>query len=216
MTIAWAMEQCGIHKLVNSNRQVALAQAHIEALGLLAAAGRALPFVGWATGRASAAPGVNIPGMRHRNPLIFDTAGGHRGGDAEWLLERVVRRIEGSVDSHRTCEGPGGDRDDRGREVVNMTSEGSAAHGGRGDCDGHPEAAGDGASRAHVERPGAEREDECADCTEQGDTHGYAGDAGNPAPCGPPYSGTRHAYGRRSERRAESGPAAGGEAPDGT
>ena len=67
MTIAWAMEQCGIHMLVDSNRQV-VALAHIEALGFFAAAGRALPFVGWATGRAFAAPGVNIPGMRHRNP----------------------------------------------------------------------------------------------------------------------------------------------------
>ena len=136
MAIAWAMEQCGIHTLVNSNRQVAL--AHIEALGFLAAAGRALPFVGWATRRASAAPGVNIPGMRHRNPLIFDTAGGHRGGDAERLLEPVVRRIESSGDSHRACEGPGGDRDDRGREDVNMTSEGAAAREGRGGCDGYP------------------------------------------------------------------------------
>ena len=77
MTIAWMMEQCGIGTLVETNRQVAL--AHIEALGLLAAASRALPFVGWATGRASATPGVSILGMRHRNPLIFDTAGGHRG-----------------------------------------------------------------------------------------------------------------------------------------
>ena len=116
MTIAWMVEQCGIHTLVGSNRQLAL--AHIEALGFPAAAGRSLPIVGWATGRASAAPGVNIPGMRHRNPLIIDTAGGHRGGDAERLLERVVRRIEGCCDDHRADEGPGGDRGDRGHEDV--------------------------------------------------------------------------------------------------
>ena len=64
MTIAWIMEQCGIHTLIGDNRQDAL--AHIETLGFLAAA--SIPFIGWATGRATAVPGVNISGMRHRNP----------------------------------------------------------------------------------------------------------------------------------------------------
>ena len=64
--------------------------------------------------------------------MIFDAAGGHRGGDAERLLERVVRRIEGSSDSHRVCGGPGGDWDDRGREDVNVTNESTAAREGKG------------------------------------------------------------------------------------
>ena len=36
VTVAWVMEQCGIHMLVGTNRQAAL--AHIEAQGLLATA----------------------------------------------------------------------------------------------------------------------------------------------------------------------------------
>ena len=155
MTIAWVMEQCGIHTLVGSNRQVAL--AHIEALGFFAAAGRSLPFVGWATGRASVAPGVNIPGMTHRNPLIVDMAGGHRGGDAERLLERVVRRIDGCCEGHWADEGPEGNRGDWGREDVNATSESTAAREGRGGDSSHATAAGGGMDRARVELHGRTR-----------------------------------------------------------
>ena len=140
--IAWVMEQCGIHVLVGTNRQAAL--AHIEALGLLAAAGRALPFVGWAAGRATAAPGVNIPGMRHRNPLIFDTAWGHRGGDAERLLERVVKRIGDQLCEHRADGGATGDQGGLGPDDVDMQCEDTAANRGGGGDVGHAAAAGGG------------------------------------------------------------------------
>ena len=177
MTIAWMMEQCGIHTLVGTNRQAAL--AHIEALGLLAAAGKSLPFVGWATGRASATPGVNIPGVRHRNPLIFDTAGGHRGGDAERLLERVVKRIEGRSDGHRADGESGGDRGDLGRDDVNMSCGDTAADDGRGGDGSRAATASGGAGGAHAEPPGAERGDARTGRADPGDDRGYAADAEN-------------------------------------
>ena len=214
MTIAWMMGQCGIHTLVGTNRQAAL--AHIEALGLLAAAGRSLPFVGWANGRASATPGVNIPGMRHRNPLIFDTAGGHRGGDAERLLERVVGRIEGRSDGHRADGGSGGDRGDRGHGDVNMTGGSTTACEGRGGDGSHAAADSGGAGGAHVEPPGAERRGERTGRADPGDARGYAADAGNPVPCGPPYSGTPTGDARSGELRADLQLAAGVRVPTGT
>ena len=201
MTIAWMMEQCGIHALVGTNRQAAL--AHIEALGLLAAASRSLPFVGWATGRASATPGVNIPGMRHRNPLIFDTAGGHRGGDAERLLERVVKRIEGRSVGRRADGGSESDRGDPGRDDVNMSCGDTTADDGRGGDGSHAATASGGEGGVHDELPGAERGDERNGRADPDDAREYAADEGNPVPCGPPYSGTPTGDARSGELRAD-------------
>ena len=128
------------HTHISSNRQEAL--AHIEGLGLLAAANKALPFVGWATGWATTTPGtpgVNIPGMRHRNPLIFDTAVAHRGGAAERLLERVVRRIEDSSGGSRAHGEPDGGQEGREPSNIDMSEnttacEGSGGHGSRGEA----------------------------------------------------------------------------------
>ena len=187
MTVAWVMEQCGIHTLVGNNRQEAL--AHIEALGLLAAASRALPFVGWATGRATTTPGVNLPGMRHRNPLIFDTACAHRGGAAERLLDRDVQRIEIRNGGSRVHEEPDGDREGGEPGDVDMSEsttvrEDSGEHGNCGEVLIGAEI------RKHSGHPDEDQKDDHAGHPDGVDGPGYASGTRGPAPCEPPYSGT--------------------------
>ena len=198
-TIAWVMERCGIHELAGSSRQTAL--AHIEALGLLAAASRSLPFVGWITGRASLTPGANIPGMRHRNPLIFDSAGGHRGGDAERQLERVVRRIEGrerETEEERAAAGDGGERG-TGDVTMGATPAGDERDhvanspdvdrgGGEEYPPGGPTAT--ETEGGHQDGPGPE------------DAHGYTGGAGPSGLHDQPYGGTPTGDTRSGELRA--------------
>ena len=203
MTVAWVMEQCGIHTLVSSSRQEAL--AHIEALGSLPAASRALPFVGWTAGRATTVPGVNIPGMRHRNPLIFDTAGGHRGGAAERLLERVARRIEDSSGGSRACretEVTEGGQGDGGHGDVDVDGS-TCAREGSGGCGSRNEAVVGAGGRMRADRDGVEQEGERTRCPDGDDAPEYAVGAGNPAPCEPPYSGTPTGAARSGELRGE-------------
>ena len=73
----------------------------------------------------------------------------------------------------------------------------------RGGSGSRAEAAGDGAGRACVERPGAEQGSERTGCPDRGDTQGHAGDTENPAPCEPPYSGTPTGDARSGELRAD-------------
>ena len=188
MTVAWVMEQCGIHTLVGNNRQEAL--AHIEALGLLAAANRALPFVGWATGRATTTPGVNIPGMRHRNPLIFDTAVAHRGGAAERLLERVLRRIEDRNSGSQAHGEPDGGQEGKEPGDVDMSENTAVREGNNGGHGNRGEAIIGAEVREHPGRPDEDQKDDHAGHPDGGDGPGYTSGTGGPAPCEPPYSGT--------------------------
>ena len=164
-------------------------RAHIETLGFLAAASRAFPFIGWSTGWATAVPGVNIPGVRHRNILLFDTACSHRGGAAECLLSGIVQKIEARNGGSRMQEEPGGNRDGRELGDVDMGDD-TAVHedgGVHSDCDG-----------GHL---GAEAGSRCGDPGENkgegrtghpngANNPGYAGGTGSPCPCEPPYSRT--------------------------
>ena len=176
--------------------------AHIEALGLLAAAGRALPFVGWASGRATATPGVNIPGMRHRNPLIFDTARGHRGGDAERLLESVVKRIGDQLDEQRADGGAFGGRGGPGPDDVDMHCEGTAANRDGGGDAGRRAAPGGVDDGSRCQSDGAGHEGLPNGCAGADASHGYAADDGASGPQGPPYSGTPTGDARSAELRA--------------
>ena len=197
MTVAWVMLQCGIHTLISSNRQEAL--AHIEALGFFAAASRALPFVGWATGRATTVPGVKIPGMRHRNPLIFDTAIAHRGGAAERLLERVVRNIEDSNGGSRARREPDGGQDDGEPGDVDMGGSTAAREGS-----GVTATAGRRRSvRGLSGRTGEDQKDDRAGRPNGDDDPGYAGGAGGSAPCEPPYSGMPTGAAQSGELRGD-------------
>ena len=67
----------------------------------------------------------------------------------------------------------------------------------------HAADAGGGTNGAHAEPPGAEPRDDGAGRADQDATCGYAADAGDPAPCGPPYSGTPTGDARSGELRAD-------------
>ena len=141
--------------------------------------------------------------MRHRNPLIFDTAWGHRGGDAERLLERVVKRIGDQLGGRRADGGATGDQGDPGRDDVNMSGEDTAADRGRGADVGHAATTGggdDGArDKAGEAGPGSvphERADADAGL-------GYAAGGGDSGPREPPYSGTPTGDARSGELRAD-------------
>ena len=143
--------------------------------------------------------------MRHRNPLIFDTAGGHRGGAAERLLERVVRRIEDSSGGSRSCREPEGGQGDGGPGDVDMDGNTAAREGSGGprSCGSRDEAAVGAGSRMRADRAGVEQEGERTRRPDGDDAPGYAGGAGNPAPCEPPYSGTPTGTARSGELRGD-------------
>ena len=185
---------------VGTNRQAAL--AHIDALGLLAAAGRALPFVGWASGRATATPGVNIPGMRHRNPLIFDTAQRHRGGDAERLPEGVVKRISDRLDGQRADGGAFGARDAPGPDDADMHCDGAATNRDEGDGTGRKAAPGGVGDGSACQSGGAGHGGPANGCANASASHGYAADGGTSGLRGPPYSGTPTGGARSAEMGA--------------
>ena len=194
----YVMGQCGIH--TSSNRQEAL--AHIEALGLFAAASRTLPFVGWTIGRATTVPGVNIPGMRHRNPLIFDTAVAHRGGAAERLLERVVRRIGDSSGGSPARKEPEGGQGDGEPGDVDMGGS-TAARGGSGGLGNRDEAFVGEGSRRRSGRTGEDQKDERAGRPNGDDDPGYTGGTGGPRPLRAAFSGTPAGAAESGELRGD-------------
>ena len=141
--------------------------------------------------------------MRHRNPLIFDTAWGHRGGDAERLLERVVKRIEDQPVERRTDGGATSDRGDLDRDDVNMSCEDTAADHGRGAGVGHAATAGGGDDGAHDKAAGAGLGSESHERADADEGRGYAAGEGDPGPREPPYSGTPTGDARSGELRAD-------------
>ena len=140
--------------------------------------------------------------MRHRNPLIFDSAGGHRGGDAERLLEKVVSRIEGR--GVERAEGQTAAGGGSGHDAGDVTMSGAAAaDDGRGHVASGPDAPRGGRSgspRDEPTAPGAEggRHDD----TGPADTHDYTGGAGPSGLHDQPYGGTPTGETRSGELRA--------------